>query len=177
MQQLTLSGLLNFIDGLWSTCGDERIIIFTTNHKEKLDPALLRPGRMDMHIHMGHCTPEAFDVLALNYLGINDHHRLFPEIKWLIREIEITPAEIAEHLMRSEDVDLALEGVVDLLKQKEKKKKKIETSDDQKMSDVVEKESDEGVDQEKKKKFGRIMKDLTNFRRRSSRITGKRKML
>ncbi|KAL0332925.1 UNVERIFIED_CONTAM: AAA-ATPase [Sesamum calycinum] len=174
--RLTLSGLLNFIDGLWSTCGDERIIIFTTNHKEKLDPALLRPGRMDMHIHMGYCTPEAFDVLALNYLGINDHHRLFPEIKRLIREIEITPAEIAEHLMRSEDADLALEGVVDLLKQKEKKKK-TETLDDQKMSDVVEKESDEGVDQEKKRKFGRIMKDLTNFRRRSSRITGKRKML
>ncbi|KAF8018704.1 hypothetical protein BT93_H3566 [Corymbia citriodora subsp. variegata] len=39
--QVTLSGFLNFIDGLWSSCGDERIIIFTTNHKEKLDPALL----------------------------------------------------------------------------------------------------------------------------------------
>ncbi|CAH9107101.1 unnamed protein product, partial [Cuscuta epithymum] len=49
---VTLSGLLNFIDGLWSSCGDERIIIFTTNHKERLDPALLRPGRMDVHIHM-----------------------------------------------------------------------------------------------------------------------------
>ncbi|KAE8694493.1 P-loop containing nucleoside triphosphate hydrolases superfamily protein isoform 3 [Hibiscus syriacus] len=44
---VTLSGLLNFIDGLWSSCGNERIIIFTTNHKDKLDPALLRPGRMD----------------------------------------------------------------------------------------------------------------------------------
>ncbi|CBI27587.3 unnamed protein product, partial [Vitis vinifera] len=50
--QLTLSGLLNFIDGLWSSCGDERIIVLTTNHKERLDPALLRPGRMDMHIHI-----------------------------------------------------------------------------------------------------------------------------
>ncbi|CAM8878134.1 unnamed protein product [Rhodiola kirilowii] len=50
--KLTLSGLLNFIDGLWSCCGDERIIIFITNHKEKLDPALLRPGRLDVHIHM-----------------------------------------------------------------------------------------------------------------------------
>ncbi|CAN6183572.1 unnamed protein product [Urochloa humidicola] len=44
---ITLSGLLNFIDGLWSTSGEERIIIFTTNYKERLDPALLRPGRMD----------------------------------------------------------------------------------------------------------------------------------
>ncbi|KAH9696272.1 hypothetical protein KPL71_023117 [Citrus sinensis] len=34
---VTRSGLLNFIDGLWSSCGDERIIVFTTNQKEKLD--------------------------------------------------------------------------------------------------------------------------------------------
>ncbi|KAL6576129.1 hypothetical protein OROHE_000600 [Orobanche hederae] len=106
---VTLSGVLNIIDGLWSTCGDERIIIFTTNHKEKLDPALLRPGRMDMHIHMGYCTPEGFDVLALNYLGITDRHpRTFLEIREVMREVDATPAEIAEHLMRSEDVDLAL---------------------------------------------------------------------
>ncbi|KAG5614260.1 hypothetical protein H5410_014084, partial [Solanum commersonii] len=50
--KVTLSGLLNFIDGLWLSCGDERIIVFTTNHIEKLDPALLQPGRMDVHIHM-----------------------------------------------------------------------------------------------------------------------------
>ncbi|KAL0344279.1 UNVERIFIED_CONTAM: AAA-ATPase [Sesamum angustifolium] len=120
--ELTLSGLLNFIDGLWSVCGDERIIIFTTNHKDRLDPALLRPGRMDMHIHMRYCTPVGFDVLALNYLGIHDHHRLFPEIKQLIEEVEITPAEVAEYLMRNEDVDLALEGLIDLLKQKKEEK-------------------------------------------------------
>ncbi|KAJ0796060.1 putative P-loop containing nucleoside triphosphate hydrolase [Helianthus annuus] len=29
-------------------------IVFTTNHKEKLDPALLRPGRMDVHINMSY---------------------------------------------------------------------------------------------------------------------------
>ncbi|KAL9293074.1 AAA-ATPase [Arabidopsis thaliana] len=29
---VTLSGLLNFIDGIWSACGQERIIVFTTNH-------------------------------------------------------------------------------------------------------------------------------------------------
>ncbi|KAL6350057.1 hypothetical protein AAG906_003991 [Vitis piasezkii] len=39
---IILSGLFNFIDGLWSSFGDERIIILTTNHKERLDPALLR---------------------------------------------------------------------------------------------------------------------------------------
>ncbi|KAB1216489.1 Mitochondrial chaperone BCS1 [Morella rubra] len=45
-QAVTLSGLLNFIDGLLACCGQERIVVFTTNHKDRLDPALLRPGRL-----------------------------------------------------------------------------------------------------------------------------------
>uniref|UniRef100_A0A7N2LVW2 AAA+ ATPase domain-containing protein n=1 Tax=Quercus lobata TaxID=97700 RepID=A0A7N2LVW2_QUELO len=68
--KMTLSGLLNFIDGLWSCCGDERVIIFTTNYKEQLNPALLRPGRMDVHICMSYCTPSVFNHLALNHLGL-----------------------------------------------------------------------------------------------------------
>lgn len=118
--QLTLSGLLNFIDGLWSSCGDERIIIFTTNHKERLDPALLRPGRMDMHIHMSYCSYQGFRVLASNYLDISsdqDHH-LFGEIEGLIEDTQITPAQVAEELMKNEDAEASLEGFVKLLKRK-----------------------------------------------------------
>ncbi|KAE8693265.1 hypothetical protein F3Y22_tig00110813pilonHSYRG00005 [Hibiscus syriacus] len=116
--QLTLSGLLNFIDGLWSSCGDERIIIFTTNHKDRLDPALLRPGRMDMHVHMSYCNPQGFKLLASNYLGIHGHHHLFGEIEGLLKNIEVTPAQVAEELMKSEDADIALGGLVKLLKRK-----------------------------------------------------------
>ncbi|KDO81976.1 hypothetical protein CISIN_1g0470292mg, partial [Citrus sinensis] len=90
--QVTLSGLLNFVDGLWSSCGDERIIVFTTNYKERLDPALLRPGRMDMHIHMSYLTPGGFKILAFNYLKIKSHS-MFDEIEELIKEVEVTPAE------------------------------------------------------------------------------------
>ncbi|XAR73839.1 hypothetical protein NMG60_11007941 [Bertholletia excelsa] len=122
--KLTLSGLLNFIDGLWSSCGDERIIIFTTNHKDRIDPALLRPGRMDMHIHMSYCSGNVFKILASNYLGDIDHHCLFGQIEGLIKDVEVTPAEVAEELMRSEDADVALTGVVNLLK-----RKKVEASE------------------------------------------------
>ncbi|CAI0398799.1 unnamed protein product [Linum tenue] len=101
-RHVTLSGLLNFIDGLWSSCGDERIIVFTTNHKEKLDSALLRPGRMDMHINLSYCTPCGFRILAGNYLGVKDHE-LFDEIEGLVSEAEVTPAEVAEQLMRNDD--------------------------------------------------------------------------
>ncbi|WCJ25027.1 P-loop containing nucleoside triphosphate hydrolases superfamily protein [Euphorbia peplus] len=108
---VTLSGLLNFIDGLWSSCGDERIIIFTTNYKERLDPALLRPGRMDVHIYMGHCTPSVFKKLAATYLGI-EHHRLFERIEYLIQRKSITPAEVAQQLMKSEDPQISLESLI-----------------------------------------------------------------
>ncbi|KAL2253740.1 UNVERIFIED_CONTAM: AAA-ATPase [Sesamum indicum] len=112
--QLTLSGLLNFIDGLWSSCADERIIVLTTNHKDRLDPALLRPGRMDMHIHMSYCTFSGFKILASNYLGIKSHWR-FNEIERLMEEVEVTPAEVAEEMMKSEDVDAVMEKVVKFL--------------------------------------------------------------
>ncbi|KAH0942645.1 hypothetical protein HID58_002282, partial [Brassica napus] len=51
-----------------AACGGERIIVFTTNFIDKLDPALIRKGRMDKHIEMSYCGFEAFKVLARNYL-------------------------------------------------------------------------------------------------------------
>ncbi|KAL4577665.1 hypothetical protein LXL04_013776 [Taraxacum kok-saghyz] len=127
--KVTLSGFLNFIDGLWSSCGDERIIIFTTNRKEKLDPALLRPGRMDVHINMSYCTPRGFRLLASNYLGITEH-TLFEKIDDLIREVEITPAEVAEQLLKDDGPDIVLNGLIDFFdvkrKQNEEAKKEEE---------------------------------------------------
>lgn len=88
-----MAGLLNCIDGIWSSCSEERIIVFTTNHKETLDRALLRPGRMDVHIHMGYCCFEGFKTLASNYLDLDSPQLLFPEVERLIRGDVITPAD------------------------------------------------------------------------------------
>lgn len=119
--KVTLSGVLNFTDGLWSCCGSERIIIFTTNHVDRLDPALLRSGRMDKHIHLSFCTFPAFKVLAQNYLGVEDHS-LFEEVEVLMKEAQITPADVSEELMRvSDDPTTALQNlIVALHKAKEK---------------------------------------------------------
>ncbi|USW51424.1 Putative AAA+ ATPase domain, ATPase, AAA-type, core [Septoria linicola] len=45
---ISLSGLLNAIDGVASAEG--RVLIMTTNHPEKLDAALVRPGRVDRKV-------------------------------------------------------------------------------------------------------------------------------
>lgn len=44
-----LSYLLNILDGIKES--QDRIIIMTTNHVKKLDPALIRPGRIDLNIN------------------------------------------------------------------------------------------------------------------------------
>ncbi|CAJ2505303.1 Uu.00g126970.m01.CDS01 [Anthostomella pinea] len=49
--RLSLSGLLNILDGVASQEG--RVLIMTTNHVEKLDKALIRPGRVDMIVEFG----------------------------------------------------------------------------------------------------------------------------
>ncbi|PRQ30039.1 putative ATPase, AAA-type, core, AAA-type ATPase domain-containing protein [Rosa chinensis] len=120
--QLSLLGrLLNFTDGLWYSCGEERIIIFTTSHKSKLDPALLRSGRMDMHVHMSYCSYEGFKTLASNYLGIKEHQPLFDEIESLLQKTEVSPAQVTEELMKSEIADVALQALITGIKEMNKR--------------------------------------------------------
>ena len=73
-KKLTLSDILNIIDGIVSTPG--RILIMTSNHYSKLDPALVRPGRIDHHIEMGNASRDTIKEVYLKYfdkeLTVND---------------------------------------------------------------------------------------------------------
>lgn len=51
---VTFSGLLNALDGVASA--EERIVFMTTNHIERLDDALVRPGRIDMMVNLGNAS-------------------------------------------------------------------------------------------------------------------------
>ena len=51
---VTFSGLLNALDGVASA--EERIIFMTTNHIDRLDEALVRPGRVDMTVRLGEAS-------------------------------------------------------------------------------------------------------------------------
>lgn len=92
--RLTLGGVLNFADGIRSSCGSERIFIFTTNHPERLDPALIRPGRMDMHIELSYCTFEVFKSLCRTYLGLTDHPLLSDVQPLLMPSSKVAPADV-----------------------------------------------------------------------------------
>jgi len=62
---LTFSGLLNALDGVGKA--DGQIIILTTNHRERLNPALVRNGRADMHIEFRHASDEQLARMFLRF--------------------------------------------------------------------------------------------------------------
>jgi chaperone BCS1 len=66
---VTLSGLLNVIDGVNATEG--RLIIITTNHPEKLDPALYRAGRVERKFEITYAS-KASSTLTFKRLFDND---------------------------------------------------------------------------------------------------------
>lgn len=72
---ITLSGLLNATDGL--AASENRLLIMTTNHIDKLDPALIRSGRVDQKFYFGPMEEEqvlemftAFFPGGQNYLPL-----------------------------------------------------------------------------------------------------------
>ena len=64
---VTFSGLLNAIDGVGSA--EERILFLTTNHVERLDSALIRPGRIDMSVRLGEATRWQASMLWDRFYG------------------------------------------------------------------------------------------------------------
>uniref|UniRef100_A0A7N0RC96 AAA+ ATPase domain-containing protein n=1 Tax=Kalanchoe fedtschenkoi TaxID=63787 RepID=A0A7N0RC96_KALFE len=119
---ITLSGLLNFTDGLWSCCGSERIFVFTTNHVEKLDPALLRSGRMDMHIFMSYCSFKSLKILLKNYLDYGEgdlEQSVWDELEQVVDKARMTPADVSEHLIKyRRDKAKAVRELIEVLKLK-----------------------------------------------------------
>lgn len=152
--RVTLSGLLNFIDGLWSACGGERLIVFTTNYVEKLDPALIRRGRMDKHIELSYCKFQGFKVLAKNYLNV-ETHTLFDTIQKLMEETKITPADVAENLMPkspSDNVEKCLSSLIQALKEGKEEAERKQAEEERKQAEESREEQSKENDADPKNK-------------------------
>lgn len=90
--ELTLSYILNILDGTMAP--EDVIFIMTTNHREVLDPALIRPGRMDLSIVLKKCTREQ---LVQIYYDLY-HKTLESSIVDRFRAGEYITSEIILHL-------------------------------------------------------------------------------
>lgn len=62
---VSFSGLLNALDGVRSQEG--RLLFMTTNHRERLDPALIRPGRCDLQIELKNASYSMVERLFLKF--------------------------------------------------------------------------------------------------------------
>jgi hypothetical protein len=63
----SMSGLLNILDGVMTPHG--MITIMTTNHREVLDPAVFRPGRVDLDEEIGVLEPGQADKIFTVFYG------------------------------------------------------------------------------------------------------------
>jgi len=104
---LDLSFLLNLLDGTLEANG--RILIITTNFPERIDKALIRPGRIDMIVHFQKCTLEVVNEMVCSFydkeVALTDTSL---DGKW-------TPAEVNQILFRNfEDSDAGIKELVEL---------------------------------------------------------------
>ncbi|XP_062205863.1 AAA-ATPase At2g46620-like [Phragmites australis] len=109
--------VLSFMDGLSSCCGEERVMVFTmSGGKDGVDPAVLRPGRVDVHIHFTMCDFEGFKALASNYLGLKDH-KLYPQVEEGFHAgARLSPAELGEIMLANRgSPSRALRNVINAL--------------------------------------------------------------
>ncbi len=91
---LDLATLLNIFDGTLETPG--RILIITTNYPEKMDEALIRPGRIDLNIEYKLCNRKVIKDMVNSFYSIelNDSHfENIIEYKW-------SPAEVSQILFK-----------------------------------------------------------------------------
>jgi chaperone BCS1 len=85
---ITLDDILNLWDGIRETSG--RIMIMSSNHYNDLDPALKRPGRIDIELELSHTSRK---VIGEIYKHLFDK-TICPDALELIPDRVYTPAEI-----------------------------------------------------------------------------------
>jgi SpoVK/Ycf46/Vps4 family AAA+-type ATPase len=85
---ITLDDILNLWDGINETPG--RILIISSNHYDKLDPALIRPGRIDCPIELGNAGHETISQIYKHYYNSKICEKSLKKIK----EFHYSPAAI-----------------------------------------------------------------------------------
>ena len=91
--QLTIGGLLTLIDGIQQM--QDSILIMTTNHPEKLDPRLLRAGRVTHNIRLGHLEPRFARAMIERVHGKSPEE--VRENHWIPAELEQLLAQFTEY--------------------------------------------------------------------------------
>lgn len=105
---ISVSYLLQKMDGLESA--DGRMIIATTNNPDKINPALMRPGRFDLKLCLGNCTQDMYGKILENYYKEekNVYNRVLDA---KIPTYKYSPLELINYAMQSETLDILLDKI------------------------------------------------------------------
>jgi hypothetical protein len=95
-EPIDLSFLLNLLDGTLESSG--RILAISSNFPERIDKALIRPGRIDMIIHFKKCNREILNEMVSSFYDGHMEGLDSPDLdyKW-------SPAEVNQILFRNFD--------------------------------------------------------------------------
>ena len=93
-EKIDLSFLLNLLDGILESPG--RIVIMTSNHPEKLDHALIRPGRIDIIANFKKCTRETIFQMMEHFYDVSLQSDVQKIIFDEFDDYFISPAEMSK---------------------------------------------------------------------------------
>jgi SpoVK/Ycf46/Vps4 family AAA+-type ATPase len=96
-EKLTLGFVLNILDGVLEVPG--RVLIMTTNYIDKLDRALIRPGRIDLILDFKKTTRATIMEMYAHFYEIVVNPHDFENID----DLEYSPAEINQIFFRNID--------------------------------------------------------------------------
>ena len=115
--QLTLSGILNQIDGVHNNHG--MILIMTTNYPELLDEALIRDGRVDERVFFDYCDYEQIYLMFKNFYNSNNVSLETIKSKINLLEYKIAPCNVENSMRRYYSNHMsALDDIVNSIKGK-----------------------------------------------------------
>jgi mitochondrial chaperone BCS1 len=100
--KLSFSALLNSLDGVGAVEGS--IAILTTNHRDRLDPALIRPGRCDREFELGYLTPASCARMFDRFFADPELAR---QVAAKLGDFQVAPAVWQSYLQRQDRADRA----------------------------------------------------------------------
>jgi len=107
--ELNLSGLLNVLDGVVDSPG--RIVVMTTNHPEKLDPALIRPGRINFAIELGYMRAKPLCELVEHLMESSLSEEQRQRVSVIASQGKVTPAKVEQSCAEAETIDMLLSNL------------------------------------------------------------------
>lgn len=95
-----------FLNQLSSVSADDGVLVFmTTNHRDRLDPALIRPGRIDYELGMNNVDPDQAVRLVRLFCG-EPQPALEEKLRAWVERWPIAPAMLQRTLFMRGDMDI-----------------------------------------------------------------------